>query len=203
MVKRIFSGVGDEDVRKAIVVVVAYGYAVAEVEMLAGEAGFGGDVFKRSISLVMEQAVVERRAGLLQFRQLGAVAEENVHFAVVVEIQNANASAHGLREILSARVAVVGDVPELGTRGDIREVRTSNGSPHRSRPGKPEREACDSAEGCGNRTENHCRGRSIGLSELQCILPECIIRDRWLQNTWPPPGFWPGCSRSRRNRKIA
>src|SRR5262249_17601886 len=130
----------------------------AEVEMLAGDASLGGYVFERSVSLIAQQAIVEGGVGLLQFRQICAVAEEDVHPAVVVEIQNGDTSAHGLRAVFPPRVVVVRDVSDPGTRSDVREVRTSGRGSHSSPRSKHGGDNCGGAEHCGNRTERHWSG---------------------------------------------
>jgi len=67
----------------------------------------------------VQQAVVIRAVGFLQVGEFCAVGEIDVEFAVVVEIEEGHAAAHGLREVLSAGEAVVGDVGDFRARSDV------------------------------------------------------------------------------------
>ena len=107
VVENISARTADEQVLIAVVVVISNGDAEVEVEVRSRQAGSCGDVLKRSVRLLMEQAVVERRVHLFQFRELRAVCEENVESAIVVEIENCDAPTHRLREVFPARQAVV------------------------------------------------------------------------------------------------
>ncbi len=59
MVQRVLAGVGYENIRTAVIVIIAHGDTVAEIEVFTGDTRLHGHIFKRPISLVAQQAVVE------------------------------------------------------------------------------------------------------------------------------------------------
>jgi hypothetical protein len=61
----------------------------------------------------MQQATIERRVCLRQFRQFCAVGKEDVHLAIVVIVKNGDASAHRLRKVLATGEIVVRPVAEV------------------------------------------------------------------------------------------
>src|SRR5439155_16316284 len=109
------------------IIVIAHRGAIAIAERGAVETRFGGYVFECSIAFVAEQAVVKGRIGLLELRQFGSVGEEDIHLPVLVEIQDADPAAHWLLEVFSTGVVVIGDVRDLRSWRDVREVRTRTG----------------------------------------------------------------------------
>src|ERR1022692_273939 len=119
VVQRIASRVAEEQIFVAVVVVVAGSHTEAESEVLAEQAGTRSDILKRAVAAIAEQAIVETRIRLLHFGKLGAVGEEKVHAAVVVEIEGGHSAAHGLREILPAGEVIVRAVSEVGFGSDI------------------------------------------------------------------------------------
>ena len=87
VVQNISPGATDEQVLVAIVVVVAYRDTEIEVQVLAQQTRLGRDILKSAVVPLFQEAVVVGRVGLLHFRQLRAVGEEDVHLAVVVVIE--------------------------------------------------------------------------------------------------------------------
>ena len=122
VVKRVAAGAGNEEVLVAVVIVVADGHAEVEIEILTGQARFDGDILECAVGFLLQEAVVKRRIGLFHFRKLGAVGEEDVQQAVVIEIEEGHAAAHGLRKIFVPLRAVVADVGEVGARRHVGEV---------------------------------------------------------------------------------
>ncbi len=116
-------GAANEDVLEAVIIVIAHGDAQIVADVFAKEPRFPGHVLERAVSFVAKQAVVERGADFLHLRQLRAVGEEDVHFAVVVVVEDGDAAGHRLHEVLPRRQIVIGDVGELRACGDIDEVR--------------------------------------------------------------------------------
>ena len=122
MVKDVASGVADEQILEAVVIIVAGGNSEAESEVFAEQPGARGDILEGAVAAVAQQAVVESGIGLLHFRQLGAVGEEKIHAAVVVEVEGGHSAAHGLREILPAGEVIVRPISEVGFGSDIGEM---------------------------------------------------------------------------------
>ena len=90
--------------------------------MLARQSGAPGDILEHSIAFVAEQGIVKLRTGLGEFRELRAVGEVEIHPPIVVEVENGDAAAEGLREVFArGGVAVAGDVREGTSGGDIGE----------------------------------------------------------------------------------
>src|SRR5262249_18447581 len=145
VVQRVPPRVGDENIRKAIVIVIAYGNAVVEAEKFARNSGFDGDIFERAVAPIAKKAVVKGPVALLQLWQPRTVAKKNVHTPVVVVIQNPDTPTHRLREVLPAGEMVVGDVGEIGTRRDVREVRALRCGPHPDLPGEGDHNADESS----------------------------------------------------------
>jgi len=113
VVKSVFAGIRDKEVRPAVVVIIAGRDAVAEIQVLAGNTGRLRNVLECTVTFISEQAIVKRRAGLLQFRQFGAISEKDVHEPIVVIIQDRNSAAHWLLEVLPACKIVVCAVGDL------------------------------------------------------------------------------------------
>jgi hypothetical protein len=76
VIKRVLAGVGDENVRPPVIVVIAYCDAVAEIEEFPGDAGFGGYVLERLIAFVAKQAVVERSVGFFSSGSLAPLLKK-------------------------------------------------------------------------------------------------------------------------------
>ena len=68
---------------------------------------------------------------LLDFRQLGAVGEEDVLPAVAVVIENGHAAAHGLGKVLAAGEVVIGLVAKIRFGRDVDEPNGSRFVPVR------------------------------------------------------------------------
>jgi hypothetical protein len=68
VIERVPPGAANEDVFKAVVIVIANSDSQIVAEVFAEEPGFGGDIFESAVAFVAQQRVIERRAGLLQRR---------------------------------------------------------------------------------------------------------------------------------------
>ena len=114
---------GDVDVVVAVVVVVADG--AAHAVHLDVEAGLTRYVGKSSVVVV----VVERGVGLARAvaGPVHGIDEENVLPAVVVVVDEADAAAHGFRQIFLAEGAAVVLEMNSGLRGDVGEVNRTGG----------------------------------------------------------------------------
>jgi len=89
---------GDEQVRPAVVVVIPDGDAHAEVG--AGDADFFGDVGEAAVAIIFVEGVADGLGGGRRPKIAGAaVDEEDVHPAVVVEVEKCDAGAEGFGEI--------------------------------------------------------------------------------------------------------
>ena len=110
---------GDEEVGKAVVVVVADGHAHAEGP--AGDAGLLGDVGERAVAIVLVERVADRLLGLVEIAR-AAVDQVDVHPAVVVVVEEGAARSHGLRQVVFGRCGVVVDPANAaGLRRDLFE----------------------------------------------------------------------------------
>ena len=87
MVERVLACAANEQIFVAIVVVIADGHSEIEVEAIAREARLGGNIFESPVGALLQQTVVIGRVHFLQFGQLGTVGEEEIHAAVVIEIE--------------------------------------------------------------------------------------------------------------------
>ena len=121
VVERVAPGIADEKVGIPVVVVIPGGHAKTEVQIGPRETCLLGDVFKRPVASVAQEAVVEGRVRLLQLRKLGAVGEEDVVVPVAVIIEDGDPAAHRLGKILMAGEVVVGDVCKPRKGSDILE----------------------------------------------------------------------------------
>src|ERR1035438_4365370 len=106
----------------AVVVIVSDGHPEVVVEVGTKEPGFPCYIFESSVAFVAEQAVIVRGIHLLQLWQFGTVGEEDIHFAVLIVVEDRDAAAHGLNEILPASEVVVGNVGKPGARSDVGKV---------------------------------------------------------------------------------
>src|SRR5215468_1715826 len=105
VIERVAIDAGDEDVFKPIVVVVSDGNA--RVVARSSQSCLLRDVGEVSLAIILEKAVVVLRRIFLLRLQIGTVREENVELAVIVVIENGNASFHGFgRVMLGTFVAV-------------------------------------------------------------------------------------------------
>ena len=108
MVERVAAVAGYVDIFEAVVVVVADCHAHAVVVLWhSGEAGLFRHIGKRAIGVLMIEPVPELAVGLVgQFAvrhrivDLSAVGEEDVQPSVVVVIEQRDAAAHGLHQVL-------------------------------------------------------------------------------------------------------
>ena len=89
---------GEENVRMAIVVVVANGYS--DVKSRSLESCLFGDIGESAITVVAKETVVILRRGFLQGGDVGAVGEEDIGAAVAVVVEDCDTSGHGFRHIL-------------------------------------------------------------------------------------------------------
>ena len=123
VVEHVRAGVGDEQVRPPVVVVVADRDAVRDVEVPALELRLGRDLLERAVAAVAQQAAVVGGVGPGVLRQLAAVRQEDVEPAVPVVVEERHAAAHRLREVLApSLVVVVRHVGELGPAGHVAEA---------------------------------------------------------------------------------
>ena len=84
-----------ENIRKAVVVVIADGHA--HVVSGAGETRFLRDIGENAFSVIPEQPVRELGRIFLERFNVGAVGKKNVRTTVLVVIKNGNAAGHGRR----------------------------------------------------------------------------------------------------------
>ena len=96
---------GDEDVRMAIVVVVANGYT--DVKSRSLESCLFGDVGESAITVIAKETVVILRRSFLQGGNVGAIGEEDVGAAVTVVVEDCDTSGHGFRHVLRRAEAAV------------------------------------------------------------------------------------------------
>src|ERR1035438_3836206 len=122
VIKRVSARAADEKVLVAVVVIVSDGHPEVVVEVGTKEPGFPCYIFESSVAFVAEQAVIVRGIHLLQLWQFGTVGEEDIHFAVLIVVEDRDAAAHGLNEILPASEVVVGNVGKPGARSDVGKV---------------------------------------------------------------------------------
>ena len=155
VIKHVAAVTSDVEVGSAVVVVVAHGHSHV-VTAIAEEARWAGHVREHPLAVVVEQAVGE--AGPLLLRadarrhgvfQLGAVGEEDVQPSIAVVVENGDAAAHGLDQVLlrGRRALVNKDDPALARdvgeakrlrslgchlRGEAREPHETGGHPGRA-----------------------------------------------------------------------
>ncbi len=88
--------VGDEEIVMAVIVVIADAYALSPAG--AAQTGGGSDVGKRAVAIVLIEAV----GGLLALDRFGfeagAVDQEDIEPAVVIEIEEGGAAAGGFEQ---------------------------------------------------------------------------------------------------------
>ena len=110
---------GDEDVVKAVVVVVAHGNA--ESEHGNRQPRFARDVGECAVAVVVVE-LQRGRAGVRVPGKIISVDQKDVGIAVVVVIDEGAARPHGFRQpLLSEGAVVVGEV-DARLRGDVAEV---------------------------------------------------------------------------------
>ena len=123
MVEHVVAVVGDEQVVKAVVVVIAHGDGRRPAR--ADEPGPLGHVGERAVAVVPIQAIRRPRRRALQ---PGAVQHEEVEPPVVVVVEERDAAADHLDDVALAIDAAVDDGPgEAGLRGHIGQARVSPG----------------------------------------------------------------------------
>src|SRR5208283_4129074 len=110
---------GDENVREAVVVIVADSHAHAV--HLNVESGAGSNVGEGSVSVVVIQP--QRGVPLLVAGPIHSVDEENVLPAVAVVIEEGTAGTHGFGKKFSSKGAAVMLELEAGARGYVHEAK--------------------------------------------------------------------------------
>jgi hypothetical protein len=108
VVQGVFSVVGDVEVGKAIIVVIAYGHTHAVIAVTCvRETGFPGDVGEASIRILPVKTIPI--PGILPVKGLGwvhrigepaAIDKKNVEQSVIVVIEQRHTTAHGLNQVL-------------------------------------------------------------------------------------------------------
>src|ERR1035437_6937074 len=121
MVESVPAGIADEYILVAVIVIVCDRNAKAEAEISTVETSLRGNILKSPIPLVAQQAVIVRSRCFIEFRQLGAVGQEQIHQAIVIEVDCSHATAHWLGKILSSREVIVRPVGEGREFGNICE----------------------------------------------------------------------------------
>src|SRR4051812_12531807 len=97
MVEPVFSVIGDVQIVPVIVVVVTDANPLAPTGRF--QAGFYGDVSKRAVVIVSIEVVGRRFTAGRGFKR-SAVHDENIWPAVIVIVENGNAGAGGLDDVL-------------------------------------------------------------------------------------------------------
>ena len=97
MIERSAMHAGNEEVRVAIVVIVADGRA--HVVSRAGQARFFGDVLEHSFAFIAEQAIGKLGGIFLQCGHVRAIGEKNIRPTVLVVVENGRSSSHGRRGV--------------------------------------------------------------------------------------------------------
>ena len=92
---------GDIEIGVSIVVIVAYCHSLP-VKTFCAHTGLGGDFGKAPVPIVPEKRRMQRLRWFIDVRG-GRLNEVDVHKAIVVVIDPAHASAHGLQVILLFR----------------------------------------------------------------------------------------------------
>src|ERR1035437_8768628 len=130
---------GDQEVREAIVVVVADGHTHAV--HFHRQAGALGDVGEGAVTVV----AVEPHGGALAAPTgpVHAVDQQNVEPAIGIVIEEGAAGAHGLGQVLGAECAAVVVELDAGGRGNVGqpEVRAGRGGGQRARRGATDRKS--------------------------------------------------------------
>ena len=91
-----------EDVRVAVVIVIAHGNAC--VESAARQTGGIGDIGEDAVSVVTKEPVPIFRRVLCQRGEVGAVGEKDVGPAIAVVIENGHPAGHRLRSVARQRL---------------------------------------------------------------------------------------------------
>ena len=91
MIERIAIYPGNEDVLKAVIVVIADGYTSIVTRAL--ESGLFGNIFEVTFPVVFEEPVVIFRGIFNKTIDICAVCEENVRFSVIVVVKNSDPPA--------------------------------------------------------------------------------------------------------------
>src|SRR5208282_6023841 len=169
-IESILTEVGDEEILKAVVVVVAD----ADAHRPTGieQAGLSSDVGERTIAIVLVKAIAG--SGRDAF-QAAATEDEDVHPAIVVVIEEGATAAHDFRNVgCTGAFAVEHRLRESGTCGYIHKAGerkrvlggTGAGAPARADKGRSERRRNrlqQTAPGPRNRhPRNHCGQCSTG-----------------------------------------
>src|SRR6266581_4930631 len=119
MIKGTAAEAGDEEIELAVIIVIGDGYAHAPTA--AGEARFLGDVLESAVALLVIEGDERVAAGAVSLDG-GTVDEDDVEAAVVVAIEEADAAAGGVNDIVGFGSGDV-DGRETHIFGDIFENR--------------------------------------------------------------------------------
>ena len=184
VIERVAAGAANEQVRVPVIIVVAHGHSEIEAQAFARQAGGASHVFEGPVAFVAQQAVVIGRVGFFHLGEFGAVGEEDVHLAILVVVQDADAAAHRLREILTPREIVVSAIAEAGLGRDVGKVRTLGGGAAGAaggcKPDQAQQEGGGSVAQCAHRRKldySLCTRSllfSTGASEARPGPAECV-----------------------------
>src|SRR5262249_25658453 len=127
-----------------IVVIIPDGHPVAVTPREIGDAGGGGGILEGAVPPVAEQSITLSRPGResvsvaggrctgTRGREQAALDEIDVEPAVAVIVEQADAPAHGLRDLPGGGRAVVESETEPGGLGVVGEGRRGRGAPGQS-----------------------------------------------------------------------
>ena len=128
VVQRVAVYPGDKNIFIPVVVIIADGDA--RVIAGSGKPRFFGYVGEMSPAIVLKKAVGILRGSLAKRLDVGSVGEEDVQFAVVVEVKHGDTASHGFRSVAFRRfVAFQLEVDGLVNKTDlaIPDYRVSGG----------------------------------------------------------------------------
>ena len=120
----VLSDGGDQQIGKAVVVVVADRHAHAV--HFHRQAGARGDIGERAVAVV----AVEPHGGALAavIGPVHAVDQQNIEPAIAIVVEERAAGAHGLRQALGAERAAVVMELNAGRGGDVGEAKVRAGA---------------------------------------------------------------------------
>ena len=105
MVERVAVHSADEDILVAVVVIISDGYA--HIETGAGQTGGVGYILKAPLPVIAEKAIEVFRRGLLQAADIRSIGEEDIGRAIIVVVEDCDASRHGLRRMALRGLATI------------------------------------------------------------------------------------------------
>ena len=189
VVERVVVDATHEDVLVSVVVVVANGDA--RVETGTCQAGLRGHIRKVALPVVLEEAVVVLRRGLLEAADVGPVGEEDVQGTVVVVVENRDAAGHGFRSVPLGRLAAIEHKPD-------RHVREADGAPGVLR----KHEQCAGGERqCGISEDGHLSFDYHAMRPRISRSSEAVAGCG--SQTWPLRKWSQGCSSIAKIRSAA